>query len=187
MIFCWCHVSLILHVPWSLALLSSCCGSSHLLQLLLTDFRGEIPISRARETEAFFLRLSMDTPPPGFLLPFFFRIIRLLCLLWILQHTRLRANGLSFVFPKMALRLKFVVSPWPTDLGQLSVCAPYISVCVGSIHREPVTGWANVWVRHAECWGPLSQSGGDCRWDILSRWWWACWCSPFVVAGAVSL
>ena len=40
---------------------------------------------------------------------------------FILQHTKVSADSLSFVFSKVVLQLKFVASPWPTDLDLLHV------------------------------------------------------------------
>ena len=66
-----------------------------------------------------------------FLVPSCGRILKLVCLLLILQHTRLGDDSLPFVSPKVALEFKLAVSPWPTDSGQLSaqVHYPFAKAC----------------------------------------------------------
>ena len=54
--------------------------------------------------------------------PSYGRILKPVCLLWILQCTRPSADSLSFVFPKVALQLKCVISLWSAVLGLLSAC-----------------------------------------------------------------
>ena len=44
----------------------------------------------------------------------------------------------------------------------LTSCLPNVvlAATVGSMHREPATGWEGVWVRHAEfCGVPMGQMG----------------------------
>lgn len=112
-------------LPWSLMLpeVSQSClhiwSSSHLLQSLLTAFGREIPsVSLARYSEA-----SVDTPSPHSLLPLVAEFLNRACLFSILQSTKESAHSLSFFLSKVVLKLKFVVSSWPTDLGQFSTCA----------------------------------------------------------------
>lgn len=54
------------------------------------------------------------------------RIRKLIGLLLILQHTISVAGSFSFVFLKVILQLKFVVSPLPANSGLFSVCAPFL-------------------------------------------------------------
>ena len=51
-------------------------------------------------------------------------ILKMVCPLTILQHTSLAAGNLCFVFQKVALQLKIVVSPLLDDLGLIPVCTP---------------------------------------------------------------
>lgn len=60
---------------------------------------------------------------PTLLAPLSRRTLRLVCL-WFLQHTRLAIGNLSFVFQKVELQLKFVVSPLSTAPGVFSEDTP---------------------------------------------------------------
>ena len=113
-------------VPWFFMFLEVlwCClhiwSSSYLLQSLLIDFGREIPsVSPARHSEVSGYAYST------FLVASCGRILKLICLLSILQCTRPEADRLPFAFPRIELKLEFVVSPWPADLGHLSTHAHY--------------------------------------------------------------
>lgn len=102
-----------LFISWNFVLLPS-----HLNyqspSLIFTIFKGEIPLL------ALLGVLSLSQASYGhvcsMLLAFSYgRILKLVCILWILQNTRPSADSLSFLFPKVALQLKFVVSLWPID------------------------------------------------------------------------
>lgn len=91
------------------------------------------------------------------------RILKFVCLL-ILSCTRLAAGSLSFVFLKMALLLKSVVSRPAADPGLLSTCAPWLSVKVHSCRSswECVQGArCRVGVYIGEASGALGGSVGD--------------------------
>ena len=80
--------------------------------------------------------------------------LKLVCLLSILQRTRLGSHRLPFAFPRVELKFTFVVSLWPTDSGgflhMLTSCLPMlvfadlrstlragdsVAVCVGEARR----------------------------------------------------
>lgn len=75
------------------------------------------------------------------LVPSYGRILKLICLLLILQSTRPPADRFCSVFLKVALQLKFVVSSLPAHHGLSSACAPYLSelalpALLMSLHKE---------------------------------------------------
>ena len=103
-------------------------SSSHLLPFLLTAFGREISfVSPARDS-----RLSQNLygcTCSTLITPSFGRIFKLVCLLLILQCTRSGAGSLSFIFLKVLLKLKSVVSPWLTNSYQLcAVCQSFLSL-----------------------------------------------------------
>lgn len=67
-IFWWCHIFLILHIPWNVELLFYLLRSCHLLQSLLAAFRWEILFVGSAFIWGF-LWLCMDTAAPCSLPP----------------------------------------------------------------------------------------------------------------------
>lgn len=124
----------------------------------------------------------MDTPPPGFLLPF---VSELLGFYAFFEFCNTRGWGLM-VYLLSSQRWHWGSNLWSLPGLQiwasfLCVLPIYLSVwgayTESLLQAERMCGWGML-----SAGGPLGQSGGDCRWDILSRWWWACWCSPFVAS-----
>ena len=76
----------------------------------------------------------------------------------VLQHTKLGAGRFPFAFPRVELKLKFVVSTWSTDFYWLCThkftrCLPELMLAIiRGTNREPVTVWG-VGVRYMECRG----------------------------------
>ena len=65
------------------------------------------------------------------------RILKLLCFLLILQHTKPTVGNLSFVFLKVVLELEIVVSPLLADPGLFSVPAPCLpALALTAAHRD---------------------------------------------------
>lgn len=82
------------------------------------------------------------------------------------------AYSLSFVFPKITLKLKLVVVPQPADLGLLCVCS--LVICQGFLSlllSGACTGsWAKAWeVCELNAWSGMGAYGlarGICMLDV---------------------
>lgn len=108
-------------------------SSSPLLQSSLTAFGREIPsVNLARDSEACMDGYTFST----LLAPSCSRILKLVCLLFILQSTKESVDSLTFFPPKAALNLKFVVFSRPTVLGQFSTCAHWSPAKSCSCHHQ---------------------------------------------------
>ena len=80
-----------------------------------------------------------------FFTPFFGTILRLLCLPWFLQVTKLATGNFFLVLQKVALQFQFVVSPLTTDCSLFSEhipCLPKCSLVIayGSLHKDLTEG-----------------------------------------------
>ena len=91
------------------------------------------------------------------------RILKLICLLLTLQHTRSCTNSCR-------MKVKFAASPWPSDWDQLSVCVHWLSAKASSPwHWECTQGSSHrVCVCVNEVCRVLGQGG----------WLWANWEDP---------
>ena len=79
------------------------------------------------------------------------RTFKFVRLLMVLQCIRLAVGNLSFVFPKVVLQLKTVISSFPADSGLFSVCTPCLSelsftTTLRSSHKELAVELGEVWV-----------------------------------------
>lgn len=109
MILCWCHVSLMFYIAVFLSEVVVISSPYNCLQERNTFHQICLRILRLFHTCSGYTCLR-------FLVPFYGRILKLVCFLLVLQNTRLNTDSLPFVFSKVALKLKFVVSPWPTGI-----------------------------------------------------------------------
>lgn len=145
----------------------------NLLQSFLTSFEREMPSLSALPT---ILRLSQTLsickPAPHFL----HSPIKEFLGLYTFSRSRkakLSADCLPSAFPKAVLSAQVCGFSQACSLGlvfwsRLLASARLHSHCVRGMHREPVTGWGVVWMRHAGCCGPVV---GLCRWGITSSLW----------------
>ena len=72
------------------------------------------------------------------IVPSYDTILNLVCLVLILQNTRPSADSLPFIFPKMALQLKFVVSHGLQIWTSKSFCM--CSLTIRNVTKELATG-----------------------------------------------
>lgn len=77
------------------------------------------------------------------------QFLKLVCLLSILQYTRLAAANFSSVFLKVALQLRFVISALSRDPGLFPVYVPCLlefalPTAFKSIHGELDTEWGEM-------------------------------------------
>ena len=182
--FWWCHVSLFFHASGSFALLFL-----H-LKLLSSSLIFMSCLQEEKILLSFLiqiLRLSLwhcvDTPAPGFLFPLGQNSEACMFSLYPRMY-HVKCWYVSFIFLKVVLQLRFVVSSSPIDSSLFSVCFSSLpELSFGTLHRKPVAeGW-KVWVwaqwaagtlgyiRRIYNWGfPVSPE--ELPWWL--RWWRIC-------------
>lgn len=83
------------------------------------------------------------------------RILKLVCLLWILQYPWSSAGSRLCIFSNMVLELKHVVpcsTFWVAFLHILSSCLPKPALPAAIRSTQRTKRWVcEMWVRHAEC------------------------------------
>ena len=99
------------------------------------------------------------------------RILKLVCLLSILQHTILGGNSLPFAFPQAVLKVKFCHLSCIFGPAFFTCSLAVLIAATGSSHRELSIGWRCVCERCMECGDALGPSGGIHRWGTPSSSW----------------
>ena len=112
--------------PWFFVFLGlHCClgiwSSNHFLQFLLSlvEKIPSIILAQTLRLSQIFHRYTCSKP----LAPNDGRILKLVCLLLILQHIMPRADSLSFVSPKLQLKFQFVIFSRLANSGVFYLCS----------------------------------------------------------------
>lgn len=188
LLYGWYHGSLAgVTFPWFFMFreLLCCClciyCSNYLFQSLLSDFRREIPSTPLLLILMLFWDLLWINLHICFLLV---RILNFICLLMILQLTRLCGDSLLFFLPRAILNtqvcaLSLICRPALIQAGFLQVLTSHLPnlalAAIMSTHRELATGWESMWLRHKLCWTSLWDVWRIQRWGgevhVQASWW----------------
>ena len=186
LVFCWCHVSLILHIPWSL---HGCLFHLRYQSLPLVFpncFLGipnlVVPVrDPSGSSDSLWIHHVRASSPS------FGQIAEPVCLLWLLQHSKPHTDTFSFFSPNGALQLKFVVSPWPTDpacfLHVLTSCLPKSTLSAAfEVHTGRWLQRGRVAGEACAAWGiPIGWLGESTGWFSSSL------CLAFLMKSAMQL